>query len=117
MAVGISVAAGANAGSTPPVPVLSNFANDERGSITCGTGTTATAGAQAVLTFSGSWSGYTNIASPIPTVTPLNAATAAIGPWYATVSSDNRTLTLGCAGIPASSQPSNVYALGYSLSG
>lgn len=49
-----TLAAGANAGTTPPSPVLGTGSTDGRGAITFGTGTTPAAGAMVTVTRTGS---------------------------------------------------------------
>lgn len=113
----IAAVAGANNGTSPPGPTLSSLADDERGYISFGSGATPAAGAQVVLNTTGSWSGYDALPNPIATVTPCNAATAACGTWWASISSDNLTVTFGCSGIPAASQASGTFKLAYKLQG
>lgn len=102
-----TVAAGANAGSSPPAPVASNC-GDFGGQITFGTGTSAAAGAQVQVTFSQ----FRGTAYSI-NVTPTNAATAALGTWYAV--KGGSSFTICCTGTPSSSQADTTYAVDYSL--
>ena len=99
-----TAAAGANAGTSPPAPVLTN-AGDYSGSITFGTGTAPTAGVLATVTFSQ----YRGTAYRV-FVTPQNAATAALG-LYAVKAGGS--FTICAANAPAASQANTVYAVDY----
>jgi hypothetical protein len=46
-----TAAAGANAGTSPPAPVMQPGSDDDRGSVTFGTGTTPAAGTVLTVTF------------------------------------------------------------------
>jgi hypothetical protein len=105
-----TAAAGANAGGSPPAPVLSD-ANDMRGRITFGTGTGATAGAMVAVTFGRAFRRST----PRIVVCAANAATAALRPY---VSGEATTgFTFSVDATPASSQANTVYAFSYQVIG
>jgi hypothetical protein len=102
-----AAAAGANAGTTPPAPVLTwPGANDIRGTVTFGTGTVPAAGAQAVITF-----GKVYDVAPTVVICPANAATAALQPYITATGTGGFTVALGLA--PAASQANTVYAVSY----
>lgn len=105
-----TAAAGANAGTTPPAPVVSAASRDQRGSLTFGTGTAPAAGAQAVLTFANAYP-----AAPFVTITPLNAATAALQPYVSATAAGSFTVSFGVA--PAASQANTVYSLAWQAIG
>jgi hypothetical protein len=103
----VTAAAGANAGSTPPAPVLvSGQFGPYSGSVTCGTGTGSTAGALVKVN-----------AAPgnhyIINITPTNTATAALGTPYATKTSSYFTINVPNA--PTDGQPNTTYAYDYSI--
>jgi hypothetical protein len=100
-------AAGANAGTSPPAPVLTRC-SDVFGKITWGTGTGPTAGAMAVLTFN---TAYPN--SPHCVISPINAATAALLPY---VDRTTTTMTIYLTNAPAASQANTVYGIEYHIS-
>lgn len=116
-ATAVNVTAGANAGTSPPAPVLTTLATDESGTFTCGTGTTPAAGAIAVINLSGSWSGYPEALKPKAFIQAVNVATLALGALCAAVSADAKTVTISCAVAPAASQANTVYAFSYQLFG
>jgi hypothetical protein len=100
----LTAAAGANAGTSPPAPVLTR-ATDLSGKITFGTGTTPAAGAQVVATFQVA---YAN--APVVVVTPVNSASAALNFHVATTTT---TFTVSCVGAPSASQANTVYGFFY----
>jgi len=107
----LTAAAGANAGTGPPAPVVSG-ATDRRGTVTFGTGTTPAAGAMVVLTF---LSAYAAAPATIH-LTPRNAATAALGVAYATAITANG-FTISVPTAPAASQANTTYAYSYTVEG
>ena len=109
-AVVVTASAGANAGGSPPTPVTGNLSNDQRMSATWGSGTSPTAGPQVTFLTSLSMGGYAGIATPNLQFTPGNSATAALGPWYCSISSDFRIITVGCAVAPTASQGNTIYS-------
>lgn len=119
----MAATAGANAGTSPPAPVLSNESDDNRGDCTFGTGTTPAAGAMVTLTTSLSWSGYIGgvvvgggVSTPTVIVSPLNAAAAALQ-LYASFDSLLRVVTVSAAVAPAASQANTVYSFTYHIVG
>lgn len=100
----VTAAAGANAGTSPPAPVLTN-ATDVAGQITFGTGTSPAAGAQAVITFN---TAYTN--APKVTITPINSASAALNLY---VTSTTTNFTVSCVNAPSASQANTTYGFNY----
>jgi hypothetical protein len=105
-----AVAAGANAGTSPPAPVI--VGDDSKGEITFGTGTSAAAGAQVAVTFN---TPYTPGTTPRPVISPANAATAALLPYISAQSATGFTVSV--QGSPSSSQASTVYAFNYIVIG
>lgn len=101
-----TAAAGANARTSPPAPVVTAGATDLRGNITAGTGTTPAAGAQVVVTF-----GRAFDAAPIVSLTAANAATEALAPAVISVSTTGFTISTNSA--PAASQANTVYSYNY----
>jgi hypothetical protein len=101
--------AGAAAGTTPPAPVVSATAVDQRGTLTFGTGTTPGAGAQAAVVFARPFT------SPVVTLTPGNAATAALGLYVTSVSGTG--FMIACATAPAGSQAATTYAVSWHVLG
>lgn len=97
-----TAAAGANAGTSPPAPVISG--TDVSGKVTFGTGTTPAAGAQAVVTFAVS---YTN---PRVVITPINSASASLNLY---VGVTNTNFTVSCVNAPAASQTNSHYGFNY----
>jgi hypothetical protein len=100
-----AAAAGAQAGSSPPAPVITG--TDVDGSVTFGTGGSATAGAMVVVTFAQAYA-----AAPSVLITPSNGVTASLT-LYATATT--AALTVSCVATPASSQGNTHYALNYAV--
>jgi Pectate lyase superfamily protein len=101
-----TIAAGANAGTSPPTPTTSATSTDQRGTASWGTGTGSAAGAQAVLTFANNWSG-----TPTVTVSPLNSATAALNLYVSSVSASG--FTISAAAAPTDGQGAATYSAAY----
>jgi hypothetical protein len=101
-----TVATGANNGTTPPTPTLTTGSTDQRGQVKFGTGSSATAGAQVVITFT---KAYTSAPLTVE-LTGTNAATAALV-LYATVTTT--TLTINTQAIPTSSQGATTFVVDY----
>lgn len=101
-----TAAAGANAGGTPPNPVLTNC-KDVSGQITFGTGTTPAAGDQVDVTFYTSYS-----VAPQVLLMPINAATQALGLY---VTSTTTGFSVLCANAPSASQGNTVYGFNYGV--
>lgn len=99
-----TAAAGANAGTTPPAPVLTNC-SDVDGQITFGTGTVPTLGSMVVATFAKPYA-----TPPRVLFTPINDATAALR-WNVASTTTNFTYKVGVA--PAASQANTVYGFHY----
>ena len=91
----ISGAAGANAGTGPPTPVMTAGSSDTQGQVTFGTGTSAVAGSMAVITFS---TAYT--AAPIVVVTA-----ATLAPQRSTFTSAPRRPARSPSPAPAHPRP------------
>lgn len=116
MAVAATVAAGAGAGTSPTV-TLSATSDDSRGNVNVTTGTTPAAGALAVVSFGGSWTGYSANAGggPFPTLTAqgTNAVGGVLGTLTAVISATFNTMTIYCTGTPAAS---TAYVITYVVS-
>lgn len=114
MASYASLAAGTNAGGSPPTPVLSSDSGDGYGSLTFGTGTAPAAGAQVVLTLGAYYNSSVDAPATVCCiVAPLNTATGALGPWSAVCTT--HAVTFECAVAPSASQANTTYALSYRL--
>lgn len=98
-----TAAAGSHAGTSPPAPVITG-STDVAGKVTFGTGTSPSAGAQAVVTFAVS---YTN---PRVVVTPINSASASLN-LYVTVTNTN--FTVSSVNAPSASQGNTIYGFNY----
>lgn len=103
-----TASAGADAGATPPSPVITG--TDVRGTVTFGTGTEAVAGHMASVTFSTAYA-----SAPIVQVQPLNAATAALVLFANTVTANG--FKVSGTEAPTSSQANTVYAFSYIVKG
>lgn len=105
-----TAAAGTNAGTAPPAPVVTAGATDVRGNMTFGTGTSAAAGNMVAVTFAAAFS-----AAPSAVIlTPGNAATAAL--QLCVVSITTTGFTVACNVAPANSQANTVYVFDYIVS-
>jgi hypothetical protein len=102
----ITVAAGANNGTSPPAPTLLSASSDTQGQVSIGSGTTPAAGAQAVVTFSSAFT-----AAPIVVITAANAAASALQPYVTTVGTGAFTVAFNVA--PASGQATGTYLVNY----
>lgn len=108
-----TAAAGANAGTSPPAPVVTAGASNVRGNITFGTGTTPAAGAQVVVTFAPAGAYAT---APLVQATWANSGSAALG--AVTVSGVTTTqFTVNCQTAPAASQANTVYSVNFLVTG
>lgn len=105
-----AAAAGANAGTSPPAPVIGSNAGDARFSLTFGTGTTPAAGAQVAVTFASAYA-----ATPVVGPIPLNAATQALGLYISAVSTSG--FTLSTVSAPAASQANTIYSVAFEVIG
>lgn len=99
-----TAAAGANAGASPPAPVRTGC-TDISGKITFGTGTSPSAGEQAVITFFTAYS-----SAPKVVLTPVNAASTVLNFHVTTTTT---TFTVSCINAPAASQANTVYGFFY----
>ena len=109
-----TAAAGANAGGSPPAPVVTAGSNDARGALTFGTGTTPAAGAQAVVTFANPYlplGAQEPLASPVVMLNSLNTATQALGLYVSSLTPTG--FTVSCTTAPAASQGNTVYSVQY----
>jgi hypothetical protein len=98
-------AAGANNGTSPPAPVMTGC-RDGKGKITFGSGGTAAAGAQVVVTFTTAYA-----SAPIVVLTAGNTATQALGLYASSVTTTGFTVSTTSA--PTSSQANTVYVVNY----
>lgn len=103
----IALAAGSNAGGSPPAPVLTAGSSDNRGNLTFGTGTTPAAGNMAVCTFANPFG-----SAPIVTVSAANASAAGLGNVYVT-SISATGFTVACTTAPAGSQANTTYSVNW----
>lgn len=104
-----TAAAGANAGTSPPAPIVAAGSTDLRGAVTCGTGTTPAAGALVVVTFA-----QTYAAAPVSVqFTPSTAAAALLLEYISTFSTTGFTVNVQAA--PAASQAATVYGFHYAV--
>jgi hypothetical protein len=109
----IVAAAGAGASTEAPAadgPVVAARSTDVAGSLTCGTGGTPTAGELVTVTF-GTPFGFV----PVVVVTPLNAVSAALGPYVGSVTAEGFSIEVQNA--PAATQAHTVYAFSYLVIG
>jgi hypothetical protein len=109
-----TAAAAANAGTSPPAPVVTAGSFDTRGQLTFGTGTTPAAGKQVTVTFTASYA-----ATPMGVVPfAMNAATAALGTPYVLAGDISTTaFTVSFPNAPSASQANTVYAIGWIVEG
>jgi len=99
--------AGANAGTSPPAPVLVAGSNDTTGSITFGTGTSPALGDMVDVVFGTAYAATPKSIQVIAT----NAATGLKIPC--TVAKSTTGFSIGLAVAPAASQANTVYAVDY----
>lgn len=96
----LGVAAAAGTGTAPPAPTSSG--NERGGTVSWGTGTTPAAGAQVTISFAAL------PRTPAVSVSPANAATAALGLHVTGVT--NTGLTVAFATAPAASAVAGTYS-------
>lgn len=108
------VVAAAGAGSSPPAPVVTTGSNDCGGTVTWGTGTAPSTQAQLTFTFAAAWV-IPGGGGPHVTVTPINAATQALGLYVSGISPTGFNVNVATA--PAASQASTVYQFCYTATG
>lgn len=102
------------AGTSPPSPVVTTGSNDCGGTITWGTGTLPSNAAQLAVTFAVPWV-IPGGGGPHVNVTPINAATQALGLYVSGISPTGFTVNVATA--PAASQGASVYQFCYSAAG
>jgi hypothetical protein len=107
-----TIIAGSATGGTPPAPVATNC-SDSKGSISFGTGSGAIAGELVRVTYGANFSDTGG--TPAVSVTPLNAATAALG-LYVT-KNGSTAFSLNAANVPAVSAANTTYAFDYHVLG
>lgn len=107
-------AAGGNAGTGPPAPVVPTGSNDGSGIITFGTGTLPAAGVLVVVTFGKAWT-VPGGGAPHVVVSPQNSATQALGVFPSGISPTG--FNLSSASAPAASQGNTVYSFAYHVFG
>lgn len=100
-----TAAAGANAGTSPPSPIV-NSGNDTRGSISFGTGSSPAAGAMVSVSFAQPYA-----AAPYVIAIPQNAATALLGLYITGNSTTGFVASLAAA--PAAGQANTTYAFAF----
>ncbi|MEJ0072740.1 MAG: right-handed parallel beta-helix repeat-containing protein [Candidatus Saccharibacteria bacterium] len=105
-----SVAAGANAGTSPPAPVfVANMSStDDSGQINFGSGSSPAIGAQVVVVFQTPYG-----VTPKVLMSPLNSVTAALQCYISSVSTTGFTVSTLVA--PAASQSVTKYLLDYAV--
>jgi hypothetical protein len=104
---GLAAAAGANAGGTPPAPVIVASSSDTAGNITFGTGTTPAAGAMVAVTFGTSYGAN----PPGVSIVAANAATQALGLYLSALTGGG--FTVSAANAPSASQANTTYAFSF----
>lgn len=110
----VGAAAGGNAGTGPPAPVVPAGSTDNSGVITFGTGTVPAAGVMLAVTFAVPWV-IPGGGAPGVVLTPQNAATQALGLFASGVSPTG--FNVSCANAPAASQGNTTYSVGYVVIG
>lgn len=103
-----AMAAGANAGGSPPAPVVDSSSSDMRGGCTFGTGATPAAGAQVVVTLTAAAAFG---AAPQVMLEERNSATKSLGLYVTNVTTTS--FTINALNAPAASQANNTYSVGY----
>jgi hypothetical protein len=98
-------------GTSPPAPTVTG--NDQRGSVSFGSGTGPTTGTQVTLTFA-SATGWVTTA-PYVQLQALNAATTALQPYVASCTAT--VLSIGFGVAPTAGQAVGTYKLGYRIEG
>ncbi len=97
-------------GTSPPAVTVTG--NDGRGKVSFGSGASPAAGNQVTVTFASN-NGW--VAAPFVSLTPLNAATAALQPYVTSVSATAFTVAFGVS--PTASQSAGTYQLNYGTRG
>lgn len=101
----VSGAPGAAAGAGAPTPAVAG--NNQNGTVNFGTGAGPAAGEQVVVSYSQTFN-----SSPNVQLTPLNAATSALGVFLS--SRSGSSFGIGFSSPPAANQPVGTYRVGYS---
>lgn len=104
--VTVTAAAGQNAGTTPPAPVVAAGASPIRGSLTWGTGSAAAAGTAVAVSF-----GATLPSTPQVVVIPTTQAAGTLGTSVQGVSTTGFNVLVGNA--PAASQGATIYGFSW----
>lgn len=98
-----TAAAGGNAGTNPPAPIVTAGSNLDNGLITFGSGTTPAAGSMVAVTY-----GCPFTVTPSAILTPANSATAALSPYVSSLTASGFTASV--QGSPAGTQAATTYA-------
>lgn len=110
----VAAAASAGAGTSPPAPSVTAGSTDLGGTITWGTGSSPNTQAQLSITFGVAWT-IPGGGGPHIVLTPLNAATQALGLY---VSGVNPTgFNVYAAVAPAAGQGASTYQFSYVVMG
>ena len=110
----ITAAAGTGAGTGAPAPVVTTGSNDNAGTVTFGTGTSAAPGDDAVaVTYSKSWT-VLNGGVPHVVICPGNAATAQLFPYVNMATADG--FQVGCQNLD-DGHPNTTYSFSYIVIG
>lgn len=115
----IQLSAGAALGTSPPTPTFGGGATDTYGQVNFGSGTSPAAGLLFNLLSGVAWNGVgvTPQTGIFVGITPMNAATAALGPFYVIPDAAGRTLAVYSTNAPAASQAASTYRLAYAVTG
>lgn len=105
-----AAAAGANAGSSPPAPVVAGGSTDARGQLSFGSGTTPGALRLVDVTFAKPYP-----AMPFVAVNAANSAAVALSPYVATQNANG--FTIGALTAPPGSQANTVFRVNYGVIG
>ena len=108
------VAAGGQAGGSPPAPNVPTGTNDDSGLIGFGTGTTPTAGVMVAITFATAWV-VPGGGAPHIVLTEQNLATKNLGLFVTGTSPTG--FQVSCVNAPAASQANTVYQFAYHVRG
>ena len=106
-----TAAAGAQAGTTPPAPVVAATSNDIAGGITFGTGASSASGEHVVVTFAAAFA-----AAPKAVILEeMNTGTEALGLYISAISTTG--FSVSCTANSADSQANTVYGFYYLVIG
>jgi hypothetical protein len=109
---GAAPSGAAQAANGTGAPAVTVTGNDERGTISFGSGTGPTTGNQVIVTYNNS-TGW--VAAPTVSLTPSTSAAAAVQPYIA--ASGTTTFTVGFATAPAASQAAGTYQFSFRVQG